>query len=224
MNQNEIVKTIEEYNTKQGGTVSSFSIPLHRHNGSDSNKINLSDTNPFTFVDDTPSQAGILGQQFNYSFGVDIPYDYGIMSYMGGTWNTISYYSSGVNASLSTDQTLPNNSSDIVVFDTISFDDSGEYDPTTGKYTLRTTGEFLISAQITTDCPAVLNLLQDNGSGSIVVNSSHGSGTGIISISSTQIRKLGLGVTFWFEVSQFTGSPKTLFSVDTFLSVKKFMS
>lgn len=38
-----IKKKIEEYNTSQGRTVSSFTVPLHRHNGSDMVRINMSD-------------------------------------------------------------------------------------------------------------------------------------------------------------------------------------
>lgn len=45
--QQEIEKLIDakinQYNTTQGGAPSSFSIPLHRHNGSDSNKVIMGD-------------------------------------------------------------------------------------------------------------------------------------------------------------------------------------
>jgi len=34
---------ITQYNTAQGGAKSSFTIPLHRHNGSDSNKVIMGD-------------------------------------------------------------------------------------------------------------------------------------------------------------------------------------
>lgn len=39
----DVINIIKEYNTTQGGTKSSFTIPLHRHNGSDSNKIIMGD-------------------------------------------------------------------------------------------------------------------------------------------------------------------------------------
>lgn len=41
--QNLIEQTIRKYNTQRGGTVSSFSVPLHKHNGSDSPQIIMGD-------------------------------------------------------------------------------------------------------------------------------------------------------------------------------------
>lgn len=43
MDKDYIIKIIEEYNTNQGGSRSSFTVPFHRHNGSDSPKVIMGD-------------------------------------------------------------------------------------------------------------------------------------------------------------------------------------
>ncbi len=223
--QQTIQQEIQNYFTTQGGAKGTGSTSFHRHTGAgDGPQIRLSDTLPFTFMSVLPTNQAIAGAQSNYLIGTLVPIDYGIYSYMGNTWNQISYYAAGVGAHLSAVQSIPNNTPTLLIFDTVDWDDSGEYDSTTGIYETITVGRFLISAQVTITGGGTLSLVQDNGGGPVVVGSAFNNGTGSISIAFTQVRNLGSGLQFWFEVTQTSGGALNAQATNTFLSVKKFMN
>lgn len=234
--QQDIENIIKDFNTKNGGTTGGFSVPYHWHNGSDSAQIQASDLIPYNFVTEAPVTTGTQAFGTMFLFQPDplnIAADAGMYIFLNGNWNYNSYVADGVFAVRSSAQSIPSSVSTIIICDTVEWDDSGEYNTTTGKYGdpngIDQGGKYLISLQATFEpgaagaTPLFLTFVVDNGSS---VTAEHQSfvvdNAGNISISMTLVKNFGTGIIFWFEILHAGAGARNLQANNTFLSVKKF--
>lgn len=94
LTEQDVIDIIEKYNKKAGGTVSGFTVPLHRHNGSDMIKVIMGDLDydyrglifPLTNGIAQINVSGIFGQNDTLFFGGDsntqnLSYIFGAIGY-----------------------------------------------------------------------------------------------------------------------------------------------
>jgi hypothetical protein len=134
----------------------------------------------------------------------------------------------GVEAFLSSNQTIPDSSATRVTFDSTAADDTGSFDSTNNEYILPYDGDYQIDVGINwgTSFASGDNLYintHSNNQGTIIRNSNNGPGVPY-SISSKVVKGLSKGDSIFVEVIQNSGSDATVIGAGrsyTWLSVNK---
>jgi len=161
--QQQIEEVIKNFNTRQGGNAGGFSVPFHRHNGSDSNRVQADDLVPYSIItslDVNPQTRALTnpagqGQStlFDYSRSEYIPgqtlYDWGQSIYIGNNgasggqpnkiWADLHLADFYLSVSKTNTQTIASGNTDTIVFNALPEDTwypTGAYSTTTGIFSV----------------------------------------------------------------------------------------
>jgi len=151
MDESRIRQIMKEEIANYQTTFASISVTPHIHNGSDSPQIRASNLIPYDFIDDfTQRGASTLppeGYDGQIYYNKDIGYTY---IYLKGQWNYIDVISSGLQAYISSPQTVASGTPTQIVFDDYIYDPANEFDPLTGEFRVNT-GFYIVHARVTFD-------------------------------------------------------------------------
>lgn len=151
MDESRIKQLIQQEIASYQTTFAAISVTPHIHNGTDSPQIRSSNLVPYDFIDDfTQRGASTLppdGYEGQIYYNKDLGYTY---IYLKGQWNYIDVISSGLQAYISSTQSVNSGSPTQIVFDDYIYDPADQFDPLTGEFNVNT-GFYIVHARVTFD-------------------------------------------------------------------------